>query len=399
MKKLSLALAALGCVFSYPVFAALPAATDPTEVSVPLLDGGFVVGLEGFYLQPTISNGLGNYASVNTNIINNSRLVNVDPGFDWGWGAMLGYVFPQMGNDVALSYEHLDTKDSSSVMGNNFLPVNFPVTFVFTTGTSNPFENTLNFTNVHATQEFDLNQVDLTAGQYINVGCRLQLHPLAGLRFADIDYDSSTHYNGNGEVDLFDVEDPTALIASAKFPLFVNTREKSDYQGVGPLVGMDGNYYLGSGFGLVGHFASSLLVGNIDSRLDANILILSAPFIDTSGAPLGFSSTGLAGQGEIKADSIARIVPNLDAKLGLDYTFLFNNQANSYLTLEAGYRVSEYFNAIDLIRSSATATITDSASHILNPAVFFSSFTQGSVAHTTADFGSHGPYVSLILHV
>jgi len=98
MKRLSLALAAIG--LSTGALAAYPAATDPTVVSVPQLPGGFFIGATGAYLQPSDSNGDLDYASVdNFAVINgttaafSSQVKNVEPGYDWGWGVNVGYIF------------------------------------------------------------------------------------------------------------------------------------------------------------------------------------------------------------------------------------------------------------------------------------------------------------------
>lgn len=342
MKHLATALVAIG--LSAGAFAALPATTDPTLINIPQLLGGFVLGISGYYLQPSDSNGDLAYASLNTGLTPgfNSEIRSVDPGYDWGWGINAGYIFPNTGNDVNLSYFHFDTDDTDSAS----LNVQGVTPFSFTAGALGNGDQT------NSKAEYTLNQVDLTVGQFINVGCRLILHPNAGLRWTDLERKLNSFYQ----------ETPAVSGDSDN----MSVHEKSDFSGIGPLLGLDASYYVMYGFGFVGHFDSAVLVGNIDSKLDAT----------ETEVP------GIATTWNLKTDSTRRIVPVVDAKLGADYTYMFYNTANSDLTLELGWQFTNYFRAVDRIGGigdvDTGATIT---------------------GHKTSDLGINGPYISLVLHV
>jgi hypothetical protein len=360
MKRLSLALAAIG--FSGSIFAALPAATDPTVVNVPLLDGGFVIGVSGYYLQPSPTHGDLDYASANPNTTTpfSSSLRSVDPGYDWGWGANIGYIFPQTGNDINLSYFSLSTSDTNSValpaLDQNLLIT--PIGIV---------TDALEAPNIASSKaEYDINQVDLTAGQFINVGCRLRLHPSVGLRWASIDRKLNNFYT-EPVVGTEFVADGDNLSAN----------QKSDFDGIGPLTGLDASYYLGMGFGVVAHIDSALLIGSINSSA-------STTYIEATGAIINSIDNNT-----FNLDSSNRLVPVVDAKLGLDYSYLFNNAANSDLTLEVGWQADQYYNAIDKIE--AAAVDVDSDGDLISP---------GQInERTTSRLGLSGPYATLTLHV
>lgn len=350
MKRLSIALAAIG--LSAGALAALPAATDPTVVSVPQLPGGFVVGATAYYMEALPTNGDLDYASVNfgTSSTFFSELKEVEPGYDWGWGVNVGYIFPNTGNDINLSYFQLDTDDTDHIAVVTDTPV-----FGFILPIFNEVTNfTGSFFFAAAKAEYDIHQVDLTAGQYIDIGCRLIAHPYAGLRWAQVDRDLDSFFVGTG-------------VGLVSFP-FLAVREKSDFDGIGPIAGIDASYYIYMGFGAVAHFDTALLVGNIDTDTDI--------FANQGG-------TGLTTPffNALKIDDNNRVVPVLDAKLGLDYTYVFNNCENSDLTLEVGWQVSNYFNAVDRVNTFVDATGAD--------------FIQG---RTTSDVGIQGPYVSLVFH-
>lgn len=367
MKRLSLALAAIG--LSTGALAAYPAATDPTVVSVPQLPGGFFIGATGAYLQPSDSNGDLDYASVDTfAVINgttaafNSQVKNVEPGYDWGWGVNVGYIFPNTGNDVNLSYFNLDTSDTANVSGVQGLFEANPVGVVTGPVLSGELETP---NQAAAKAEYDLNQVDLTVGQYINVGCRLIMHPNVGLRWAQVE---RTLNSGYAEVE------PTGFADA------LGVKEDSNFSGIGPIAGLDASYYLGMGFGAVAHVDSALLIGSIDSKTDALFL---------EGTT--FNSTPVAAvASQLKGDNVQRIVPVVDMKLGADYTYVFNNAENSDLTLEAGWMASNYFNAVDRVPGVVGSASVVNGTPVLIPSTSF--------ARKTSDFGMQGPYVSLTFH-
>jgi hypothetical protein len=365
MKRLSIALAALG--LSASAFAAYPAATDPTEVSVPLLPGGFVVGATAYYLQPSDSNGDLDYAIISGFAAAPaffSEIKAVEPEYDWGWGVNVGYIFPGTGNDINASWFHLDTEETDTV-GSLAVPFVGPgIAFV---DPAHVLDNDLEFGNyARGRAEYDIDQVDVTGGQYINVGCRLILHPNAGVRWTSLDRELKARYAETffpAGVTFFDDE------------LF--TKDESEFSGVGPLAGIDATYYIGWGLGAVAHFDTALLVGDVDDKLDALHIERDFP----TGVVVG------SVESELKTDSNRRVVPVLDGKLGLDWTYVFNNTTDSDLTLEVGYQVSNYFNAVDRIEGVVGSV--DAAGN----------FTSAlAAAHFTSDVGLNGPYVNLTFH-
>jgi hypothetical protein len=388
MKKLALALTAMG--LSSTIFAALPGVTDSTVVNIPELDGGFVIGLMGDYLQPSPSHGDLDYASLNTGTgtdpadANNfsspfaSSIKSVDPEYSWGWGANIGYIFPQTANDINISYSHLNASNTNNVA------TSFPANFSLITPIVQGFVLTPLADFVSAKAEYSLNQVDLTLGQLINVGCRLRLHPNVGLRWTSIDRD--LYLANAGGISLPHILAPKPQLLASSNWYSESSHDASDFDGIGPLAGLDASYYIGMGFGAVVHADSALLMGSIQNKLTA-IYSETTTYISFADPAL---QTFLW-----NSNSDNRLVPVFDEKLGLDYTYLFNNAANSDLTLEVGWQASQYFDAIDKVNANG---------------FFFEPFlnSEGVVplnggsqilGRDTSRVGLSGPYATLTLHI
>jgi hypothetical protein len=364
VKRLSLALAAIG--LSSAAFAAFPGASNPCLVDIPELAGRLVFGATGYYLQPSATNGDLDYASANQNTTTpfRSNLGDITPNYSWGWGANLGYIFPQTGNDINLSYMQIN-----SGLGSNLLAAVIPGTSI---NSLNPIislpagYSLFQFINsAGSTVEYDIDQVDLTVGQYINVGCRVRVHPNVGLRYAQIQRKIFQTFTGTDQF--------STTISEA-----AGSNETSNYTGIGPLVGVDGSYYLGMGFGFVGHFDAAELIGNIQSNLNTT-------FIGPTATSSLFPTTQVF---PITTPTRDRLVPELDGKLGFDYTYLFNNAANSDLTLEVGWQASKDFNAIDRVGATLVPNTIGGA---------LASQTIG--ARRTDNLSVEGPYATLTLHV
>jgi hypothetical protein len=209
-----------------------------------------------------------------------------------------------------------------------------------------------------------------------------------GVRFASIRNDLKE----NSLTKINEVISGGGLVVPFTIPVTTNLQGKSNFDGVGPMIGLDASYYLFYGFGLVGHFSTSLLAGNVESKLNT---LTSYPNVILVTAPIVVLFSGGTFANSFKSDSNRRIVTNWDAKVGADYTFLFANSRSSDLTLEVGWKFSHYYNAIDILQASETFTTT--LQSIFAPVA--PTGTVGPITHRTANFSFNGPYASLTLHI
>jgi len=308
-----------------------------TVLLVPSQHGGFKVGIDALYLR---ANGSGlDYATTVTSPTNFSlgfnRNATVDPSYDWGVYAQIGYLFPCTGNDLTLGYTYLNSDNSDSVIA--------PAPTISGTSPSATSNGSIvvlplsgltgdTFAAAEGKSEFTLNVVDLDAGQRFTTGS-YDMRMFAGLRYANIDATVKTFAHS------FVLPAGTA---SALPPLAVNSTVSGDqefhsqFRGVGPRIGVDARYCLSSGFGLDADLSTSLLVGTVDSHYNANTTDLTTP---SSPVVRHFAS---------KSGSNTRVVPVLEAKLGADYTYIMDCRCKSALVFEAGYQVTNYFNASDV---------------------------------------------------
>ena len=339
--------------------------------------------------------------------------------FNWAWSANIGYIFPCSGNDINLTYTHYDHDkkgDSRDFGFPSFLPLSiidvaapfifeFPIDDLEVSGEgtfggnaadfSGEFFSPANFdpvsfhlvidpedvTRVCARANFENNTWDLDFGQTINVGCNFRLRWFGGLRYTRLKHTLDVTTEALGSLVVFD----EPIVFSGSFTVTANgsttvrdgtgtaffpdvdalvrdiVNQKSDFNGIGPRFGMTGDYHLGGGFGIIGSLSTSLLVGEVESRLRTRIDVTpvlplagegTVDIVDVTNEQV----TSLVASGDFDPEFIelcfnhpdeTRVVPNIDAKIGLDWTYQFCNCSHSRLTIEAGYMVSHYFNAID----------------------------------------------------
>jgi hypothetical protein len=337
LKRITSALGLLG--ISLSAFAGAPGnnMVIPSGVvlTAPDSGSGWSFGIEGLYVQPTGSNF--QYAQINDNAIpNTSHNQLVNNSYQWGGSADLVYRFDGNSRDVTLDYTHLSTDDSdtSHVSGAE----TFNQAFIFG---GNPVALAPDTAKGYV--DNDYNEVNLTFGQQLIVGDRLVLHPFGGVIYADIEQDDKVTYS-----------------ASTVVPNSGTGKIDSDFQGAGPRAGMDVRVLTGSGISIVGTIAGSLLVGDTDAHESVSpaAVLLSAPV-------------------EWNNDESVHVVPELDARVGLDYTpHKFFPEAS--MAFQIGYEVVHYFNVTNL--DSWDTTIVNSVNNF-------------------GSFGYQGPYLRLQLNV
>ncbi len=172
-------------------------------------------------------------------------------------------------------------------------------------------------THVYFDQEWDA--VNFEFGQHVDFGDFKDIRFHGGVQYARIDHDIQHRVNN-----------------------ITTHRAKTSFDGFGPRTGVDMSYNFGNGFAMYANAAAALLVTSVDFDDNRN------------------------NNNHGERDSI---VPELEAKLGVKYGFPL---ANGSLTIDGGYMVVNYFNALHTVVG-----------------------TGAGLGVVESDFGMHGPYLGL----
>lgn len=334
-------------------------------VTIPNFNGGFEFTLGAIYMQPTSSN-LTYFNVRSTSTVTGTPIATfetsndyaIDPGYDWGFVVGLGYVIPNTANDVRLDwmYFHNDYNDSTLAAGTVGPTSDFDV--LFWPSGDDAGSGDMAF-NASAKVQYDFDAVDLTFGQYVNIGPRLQTRLFAGLRYMRLNDDLTLNYTEAS----FDSTTTTSTTQVQSGEL------NSSFNGLGPLFGVRADYYIGAGFGVSGAFDTALLVGEVSLAGNQTNLTLT----DITG-----TTTTTVSSEDLNWDNNNVVAPGFDAKFGLNYKYQFNN--GTLIGLELGYQVTKYIDVVEQL---------DRGSDV-SPDRFDTDVT---------NFGLNGPYLTLNVKV
>jgi hypothetical protein len=229
--------------------------------------------------------------------------LNIDRGYNFGYFLGAGYMISER-YDVQASWTQLDADNNDSAISCD--TCHAVTSNQMYLGATPPDE---------ATTEESLNYqaFDATLGQYHKLSDKLMTRVFAGVRYAKIDNNTENEYflsNGETRNDNYD----------------------SSFSGVGPEAGLDMNYEVYDWFGIVGHFAAAFLIGELESD--------SAVFDGNKNI-----------EATVDSDNVTRMVPALDAKLGVNLSVPFMDNKDRFV-IEAGYQVDYYFDVVDQIQAS-----------------------------------------------
>lgn len=168
----------------------------------------------------------------------------------------------------------------------------------------------------HGKFKVKLDQVDLALGYKYAVNCDLNVKPFLGARVAHI------RDGVRGLITTQLLIDNVPAVGEIR-----NFHHRQDYQAVGVLLGFEGDYNLGCGFGVYGTAAASLLYGTIKVAMDDETIL------------------GTRVSSVINTCNRRRIHsfdPNVDLALGLSWNSTLFQCAQ--VGMKLGFEHHEYFN-------------------------------------------------------
>lgn len=289
----------------------------PGNVSLPCERQAWDFGARALYLKPSYSNSL---AYLGTRFFETADGNNIN-GYvknapDWSWGFQIeGAYYFNTGNDINLNWYHLVSQNTTA---------HADATFGFTNRRS-MFTDT-----VSVSPEWDA--VNLEFGQHIDLGAFKSLRIHGGAQYARIKTDKTHTLR------------PAAVTPVGGIAGDYNSEELK-YSGFGPRVGADLSYGWNGGLSVYANAAVDVLVGSSKYK-----------------ATLG--NTQLVTQTETHSAGNTTIVPEIEAKLGLNYMHLL---PQGTVTLDVGYMWLNYFQSQPLMLINANQVPSDSSFSLQGP--------------------------------
>lgn len=391
MKKLACCLALISAGFLGNASAYVPYGVSSNSVVVPKYCGSLTFGIYGLFWRPAVPHL--DYALVWDDINqlgeptfgNGGEPISLNPSYNWGFKANVGYAFPGSGNDISVAFTDYDHDFFQSIgnptpgfslfmslargdLTSNTLGFVSPIVLVFPI---NELIAEIDASNLaidlaEAKTDFAYQAWDFEFGKSISVGCDFRFRWYGGIRYVNLDHLLNADYTASF---VSTVDDNP--VDGASFTVIFNSelavKQKCNFHGIGPRFGMGMNYYLSkydfstwcgclSWIGISADISGSMLVGEINSSLKETfdreitgaIVPTPPPETDIVAETVSFSQNEVI---DFHNPYLARIVPNFEGRAGINYNLVFNKHHLTKLTIEAGWAVTHYWNAVERLTS------------------------------------------------
>lgn len=189
------------------------------------------------------------YVTSDGSVISKFRGKGEDPQFNWDPGFRIGagYEFG-CGLDVAVFWTHFHSKSSRN------------------RGDSYGYGHER---SIHWKLDFDV--VDILVGRGFDVGSCFSLRPFGGLRGARIDQKLRTHFSDRNDVFVdslstyYDYDSPAySYLTHENGKSKAHGKER--FLGIGPVIGLEGDWNLGCGFSVYANISAAVLYGRFHVR-------------------------------------------------------------------------------------------------------------------------------------
>lgn len=337
----------------------------PLYANEPVAKGSFDIGpkyefnIGAVWLKPSASNL--NY------VINNNELPAQSPRWyeqeifpSYTAGVELGakYYFLNGERDIHLEWTHVSTKDSNSINADGVAYFLGPDYEIGPEG--------IPIRHASGKAEFNYDVINLDAGQKVHFGRDLTLRLFAGLSGALLHEQVTDTYKGDRIDSEFDG------------PFTMTQEVTANFNGLGPRFGVDADYDVTHGFGVIGEVALSALFGRVHSvtNFTGSAVELEETF-DTA-----------VNHQQIKDQHVYQTIPGMDFKLGIRYQH--DCRENMTLKLSAGYQGSVYINAIS---QYLPATLVDGQG-IETGGIFVA-----TMDHTLSNYSVQGPFLDFAIQI
>lgn len=294
---------------------------QPGNVTVPCEDKKWDLGAQALYLRATHTGDKVYHPAQNNGYYPEDKN-------DWGWGFIIeGSYHYKTGEDITMNWTHYDNDTEQGSISGTALVFQNPAV-----GPTLPGAVTYKVTSNNL---FD--QVNLVKGQHVDAGLLKNIRFYAGLQYAKIRYEADNNYSTN----------------TTNFPQYLN--RYAQYEGVGPIAGINYGYELAKGFSITADADASIVYGN--GRYNSQYVVL-------------FNNSDVVYVNNRYSNKY--VVPSLEAKIGVNYA---KEMAAGTLNIQAGFRILNYFNALHTLGENALP------------------IAAGGNGLTSYDFALNGPYI------
>ncbi len=325
------------------------------------------------YLKPTSSNlKYATFVSGTQPYYQSWHYQTIKPDFSPAFELGAGYALPNTLYSAAIDWVHLNSNDNAFKQANTSTDLT-TVEFV-----APPYEMSppvFGIKRVDSKVNFAFDSVLLNMAKQVEYSPKLKARLFGGINLLRINQTLTTLFSDYAGSPATPYSYPLPPDPSFSF----QTETVSKYFGAGPDLGLNVQYQMNSGFGFVGQILGSLTVGSMHTQDN---------FTSTSSR---LTSLGIGTSHQnITAPNETQVVPGADGKLGIFYTYQGASIAN--FTVEAGYRVTAYLNAISTVEPG---TLVQPGTVIVTPEFSTGTMAIVSTIATNRPFNFSGPYLNL----
>lgn len=233
--------------------------------------------------------------------------------------------------------------------------------------------------HVSSTVNFNFNNLLLDVGKVVEYSSRLHARYYGGFDIFNLNQTITTTFDDYAGAPATPYSYPLPPDPTFSF----QTQNVSKYLGAGPALGMNFQYQMDSGFGFL---------ADVLGVVTAGVSTTQDNFASTS-ARLTSIGIGLSQQ-QITSPNDTQVVFGADAKFGVFYKYLGKKLPN--FTVEAGYRIATYINAISTISPN---TLVQPGTVVTTPEFSTGTMAIVSTNSKTGPFNFNGAFFSLKVDV
>jgi hypothetical protein len=410
------------------------------NVTVPMFDGGVVIGATGICYVPSassnttygslsnsdfISTQTGFFSFPTTGVIptfvsgtvqnagptSYQQSLETGPNYRLGFALHLGYIFPQTGNDVLLNWNHLNTSKTASSQAagltstltgrivqpdedtlggtgsfKNSITGSFIAPFIGTvnpiTGLSPELGNTAPFVSAYGRSSMRWDTVDLNFGQHLNIGGHFDLRMSGGVAWVKIDNGLQGFYQGTGISSFFGYNvfsDERGVGLGRIQDVQQSTtviNEESTYRGFGPELGFDGHYCIED--------TNFGVVGHIGTQM----------LIGRANTHLYFS-TNNQGVRQVSSIGLENVLSTATTNSSSTFTRSINDSRNTYLVpeIDTNLGVDYSYHFANEKNSTWVTEIGYQGTKYFNATRKFNNINDNSLRTDNIFF--HGPFITV----